>query len=578
VSCDEVSSVLFLNGSALRLITTSYEFHKGLESPIAFVRREWPALAIFGGGFILVLLVGILAVSPAYFYPRLETDPLLYYLKGKAFAETGSTVAHAYVNREPFTYVGMPGVLRSPFIMAFRDFDNQLRAIQLSNVVLVTMTAILFAYILSWAVPKKWHWLAIGFTFGFMLLSPEWVANVFEPLADAPYAFFTIGCLLITQRLLSSDRAISARWWAIALALLCFAIAFLTRFTAPVLLVYAGVLAAGRKRHHQLPPRLVAVGAIAAVVVVAVLVGLNWETIRSRYLIEPYMFLTRAPKNEVIMNLVGLALPSQLISDFRLGFTDHPIVSTYHVKFPHAPQDIVLAAIGVIISLIIFFGIWRSRRSFLPEIAYLLAALPVLTLMIPSTARYLMAYQPFFWIFFFVGASALFGRAFARIANARRAALTGISALVLAGAALVLLRTHKVVGTVGSPGAAVSIGESRAYIKDVSTTFHDLRRFLETLPRERTLIIGQPGTVGRWKVISGLDYYRPDSALTVTVSRYDTYLLLECGTYEVCQGFDYWDGKYRERVDQFGKFAFEPVFSRLNEHAKVKLYRLRNLQ
>jgi hypothetical protein len=562
----------------LSVIASSFEFHKGLESPLAFVRREWPALAVFGGAFVLVLLVGILAISPAYFYPRLETDPLLYYLKGKAFAETGHTLARTAVNDQAFEYVSMPGILRSPFMMAFRNFDDQLRAIQLSNVVLVGATAIAFAYILSWAVPRKWHWLTIGFTFGFMLLSPEWMANVFEPLADAPYTFFTIACLLILARVLSSDRLIRKSWWAIAIALLFFMIAFLSRFTAPVLLVYAGVLAAGRKRHHQLPHAVVAAATIAAVLLVALLVGLNWETIRSRYLIEPYMYLTRASKAGMIVNLAALALPSQVVSDFRLGFTQHPILTPYIVRIPPSVRDYTLAAIGVFLSGVTFLGMWQSRHKFMPEIAYLLAALPVLTLMIPSTARYLMAYQPFFWIFFYVGASALFGSALSRIARMRRAALVGMSSLVIVGVSLVLLRATKVVGTVGSPRAGVSIGESRAYIGEVSSTFEDLRRFLERLPRDRTRLIGQSGTVGRWKVISDIDYYRPDSALSVAIDRYDTYLLSECGTFEVCQNFDYWDGKFRESVARFGGFRFDPVFSRIHQHAKVRLYRVRHLQ
>jgi hypothetical protein len=562
----------------LSVITNSYEFHKSLESPLAFIRREWPALAVCGGAFIVVLLVGILAVSPAYFYPRLETDPLLYYLKGKAFAETGHTIARTSINGEVFEYVSMPGILRSPFMMAFRDFDDQLRAIQLSNIILVGATATLYAYILSWVVPRKWHWLAIAFTFGFMLLSPEWVANVFEPLADAPYAFFTIACLLLTERVLVSDHPLRARWWAIAIALLFFAIAFLTRFTAPVLLVYAAVLAAGRRRHHQLPHSVVVAGTLAAIVLVALLIGLNWETIRSRYLIEPYMYLTRAGKPGMIMNLVALAVPSQIISDFRLGFSQHPIVAPYIVRIPHSLKDYLLAAIGIFVTLLTFLGMWRTRRRLLPEIAYVLAALPVLTLMIPSTARYLMAYQPFFWIFFYVGASVVFGRAFARIAATRRATLLGLSALVVAGAGLIFLRSSKIVGTVGSPGAAVSIGESRAYVGEVASTFADLRRYLESLPRDRTLLIGQSGTVGRWTVISGINYYRPDSTLSVAATRYDTYLLSECGTYEVCQNFDYWDGKFREHVSSFGGFTFEPVFSRIHQHAKVRLYRVRDIQ
>ena len=111
--------------------------------------------------------------------------------------------------------------MRAPFMMLFSDFDNQLRAIQLSNIVLVTITAVMFAYVLSWAVPRSRHWMAIGFTFGFMLLNPNWVANVFTPLADAPYAALIIAAIIVSARLVTSDRSLRKRPLAIAGAALC---------------------------------------------------------------------------------------------------------------------------------------------------------------------------------------------------------------------------------------------------------------------------------------------------------------------------------------------------------------------
>jgi hypothetical protein len=209
--------------SNLDNIDSSYQFHRELESPVAFMRREWRALVIFGGGFVAVLLVGVLAVDPAYFYPRLATDPLRYYLKGLAFAGTGHVIARSAVNSEPFHYVSMPGMLRSPFIAAFRNFGDQLRAIQVANIALVTATAAMFSYVLSWAVPRARHWMAIGYAFGFILLSSAWVANVFAPLADALYEAFTIAALIIVTRVICSDRPIRSRPFAIAGAAILFA-------------------------------------------------------------------------------------------------------------------------------------------------------------------------------------------------------------------------------------------------------------------------------------------------------------------------------------------------------------------
>jgi hypothetical protein len=356
----------------------------------------------------------------------------------------------------------------------------------------------------------------------------------------------------------------------------CFAIAFLIRFTAPVLLAFAIALRAGRRSERRHSRKLIVAESAVAVTAVAVLAVLNWETIRSRYLFEPYFFLTRASKPSMLMNLMASALPSQIIGDFHLGFVRLPQIDAYHVRFGHSPGDVALVALGFAISATVFFGMWRARDRFAPEIAYTLAGLPVLTLMMPSTARYLMAYQPFFWIFFYAGVSVILAPVVRRIAATQRTAFIGLALLVLAGSGLVYLRSRRAVGTLSERRLAISIGDSRAYIGEVASTFSALRGFLETLPPGRTLLIGSPGTTGRWKVISGLDYYRPDSALSVAAASHETYLVVECGTLEVCQDFNKWDAQFQKGLEKFGAFTFEPVFTRMTQHAKARVYRIRN--
>jgi len=549
-----------------------------LESPAAFIRREWQALAVFGGGFVAVLLLGVLAVDPAYFYPRLSTDPLLYYLKGLAFAETGHAIARSAVNRVPFDYVSMPGVLRSPFIAAFRDFDDQLRAIQLANIALVAATGVMFSYILSWALPRSRHWMGVGYTFGFLLLSPNWVANVFAPLADAPYAAFTVAALIIVTSVICSDTALSRRPLALASAAALFVLAFLVKYTAPVLLVYAAILASGRTREHGTSRRALFTGSGVALSGVLVLVLINWTTITRRYMYEPIGYLLHAPKKGMLLNFFGLAIPSQVIPDFELAFARNPMVDAYRPVFGTTPGDIAITAAGIAISMVFFFGMWKARKHFLPEIGYCLAALPVLGLMIPSTARYLMAYQPMAWIFFYIGAAALIRPLVPRLRLHPLAPITSLSLMLLVASGLVFMRSQRIVGATGNRSAAISLGQTRGYVDQIASTFRDLRRFLETLPRNRTLLIGAAPTVGRWKVISGLDYYRPDSALSVAAREHDVYVVLECGTLELCQDFGAWEDLTRKGLRKYGDFSLDPVFSRASSHAKTKVFRLKNVE
>jgi hypothetical protein len=559
-------------------LTTSYQFHRELESPIAFIRREWKALAVFGGAFVVVLTAAVLAVDPAFFYPRLSTDPLLYYLKGLAFVETGHTTARFAVNRPPFHYVALPGVMRAPFMIAFKEFDTQLRAIQLSNIVLLTLTATMFAYILSWVVPRRWHWLAIGFTFGFMLLSPDWVANVFQPLADLPYAVFSIAFILIATRVICSERPLSAQPVAIAMTLVLFVLTFLARFTGPFLLIYVALLTAGRRRHGTIRKRTIAVISGIAVVSISVLIVLSWETINARYLYIGRQFFLYGSKVSMIGNIVALALPSQIIPVFNLGFGLPPIVDTFHVGFESSPVSLLLIELGVAISATIFLGMWRGRSRFTPELWYCVAAFVVLGPVIPSAGRYFMAYQPFLWIFFCLGVAELLSTFVGRVTGRRQLLVAGLTAMTLAVAGLVYLRAQRVSGTASERRVAVSIAGARSYVNEVGSTFRALRNYLETLPRERTRLVSEVSAYGRWKAISGLDYYWPDSAFPMEVAKRDTYLLVECGTLEACQDFPAWDAKMRRDLGRYGNFSYDLVFSRITPHGKATVYRIRNAQ
>ena len=559
-------------------IKSSYQFHRELESPVSFLRREWQALTIFGGLYVIVMLIGVLAVDPQYFYPRLQTDPLLYYLKGLAFIETGSTVARSAINRRPFQYVAMPGVLRAPFMMMFSDFDNQLRAIQLSNIVLLTVTALMFAYVLSWALPRSKHWIAIGFTFGFLLLNPEWVANVFSPLADAPYAAFTFGVIILTTRVITSSRPLRSRLPAIAGGSLLFVIAFMVKFTAPVLAVFGAALAAGRPRDQAIPRRTKILWSVASLSGLAILIFLNWNPIIRKYLPEPIGFLIRGSKSGMFLNLMGFSIPAQIIPVYHLAFALNPIVRQYYPVFGTTPGDVVLTAVGVCLSLVMFYGMWRARDRFMPEILYFLAVLPVLTVMIPSTRRYLMAYSPLLWIFFYVGAASLLEPVSKRLKVPRFPPMAKLAVALAVALAAILVRSQRLVGSQGDRRAGISIGETRAYVNEVSSTFGDLRGFLETLPRDRSLLIGVPGTTGRWTAIADLKYYHPDSTLSMAARQHDIYVLVECGTLESCQDFEKWDTKFRAAIDRVGPFSYARVFSSTTQHAKARVYRLTNPQ
>jgi hypothetical protein len=541
------------------------------------MRREWKAVAWFGGAFALIMLSAIVAIDPAFFYPRLQTDPLNYYLKAQSLTETGSTTARWAVNLPPFPYVSLPGLLRVPFIAAFREFDDQLRAIQIFNIPIVGSVAVMSAYILSWTQPVRRHWMTVAFAFGFTLLSPIWIANVFLPLADAPYSAFTLAVLLVAVRITCSARTSARQIWWIAIFALLLTTAFLLRFTAPVLLVYAGTLGLGKWRIADMSRRAkVTVIASTAVFLVA-LASFNLQAILGRYFFEPLYFLVKGDKPGMVLNLFGAAVPSQIIPDFQLGFRHPPIQAIFHTTFASSPQDVVWTAVGLAISAIVVAGAWVARTKYLPEILYVVAPLPVLALMLPSTTRYLTSYQAFMWIFFYYGVVALTAR-YKWLTRAARSRVAVVTAVVVLLSVVVGLRWGKLAGTASERNLAVTVTHAPRYVREVSATFRGLRGFLESLPRHNTLLIGWSGNVGRWKVISDRDYYYPDSALASAVRTKNVYLLAECGTLEACQSWDIWKEQRKNDVLRFGNFRFDTVYAAGSGLAKVEVFRMSEIQ
>jgi hypothetical protein len=380
---------------------------------------------------------------------------------------------------------------------------------------------------------------------------------------------------LSRRRILTSDRPVRERQRLLALYAVLFVVVFLLRFTGPVLLVYAACLARGRWRDRQFSPAAKKAMVLVPTLGIALLVALNFQAIFGRYLAEPLSFVVRGDKIGMMINLLGQAVPDQIVPDFHLGFSQPPIVDLYYSQFGHTAMDAAWTAFGFLISAIAVLGIWVSRHKFLPEILYFLTPLIVLTLMMPSTSRYLMSYQPFIWLFFLEGARRLYQRfAPGRLLGRRTrgiAILTGVAVLLLVAG----LRWSRVAGTGAARNYAVSVTSTPEYVSEVAGTFRSVRGFLETLPVQNTLLIGSRGNVGRWTAISGRFYYQPDSALVSVARTKNVYLIVECGTLEFCQSFPEWQNAALDRLCMWGEFNYESVFAVRSKWARAEVFRVR---
>lgn len=551
----------------------SYHFHAGLERPGEFLRREWRALAICAGAFVIITLTLLFSVDATFFYPRIETDQLLYLLKAKSFVETGSAAASMTVNSRPFPYASMPGLLRAPFLYLFTDFDSQLRGIQVMNVLVTAITGAMSAFILSWTLPRPAHRWAIAFTFGFMIASPDWVANLLVPMTDTPYAALTLACIIIAAMTLTSKRRLAEHRGWITLFAVLFATAFFVRLTAPVLLLYTGILAWQRWRLQRVPRRFIVAALLASLALVVPLTLLASDAILGRYLWEPLTFAKNVQVIPVTLYLLASAIPSQIVPVFNIGFEVTPLTSRYSPVLATTPRDMLWTAVGLGMSAIVIRGIFALRRRFLPELLYFLAALPVLAVMTLSTVRYLMTYQPIIWAFFFTGIASIFAPVTRRLPRLQLRLLAGAAA-VAAVAGVAAIRSAKTASTAGVSAPGNALTRSRAYVSDVESTFGALRVFLETTPRDSTLLIGGYGDIGRFTVIANRLYYWPDSNLVRVAREKQVYAVLACGTAAACREFDTWIAGQDRSIGRFGDFGYRPVFDLRTTSARALVRRL----
>jgi hypothetical protein len=345
-----------------------------------------------------------------------------------------------------------------------------------------------------------------------------------------------------------------------------------------VLLVYAAVLWRGKHSAEKLASRRAILLLAVATVGIVILAALNADAIFGRYLREPLLFLRKGDKLGMILNVAGAAIPSQIVPNFMQGFIYPAIEGFFHTTFFAVPAQAAWLVVGLALGLTTFIGMWQTREKFLPEILYFLSALPVLGLMLPSTSRYLKTYQAFIWIFFYSGAAYLYNRHRLRIPVAlrsRKAALFAIAGVLIL---VVGIRAWRFAGTASEKKFAVTAASTPDYVGDVATTFRALREYIETLPKEKTLLVGEFGSMGRWKAIADRDYYYPDTAMAGLLNNRDFYLLIECGTMESCQSWNAWIKKIETRVSKYGAFHYDSVYAIARPRARAEVYRIRNAE
>lgn len=539
----------------------------------AFAHRERATVTAASIAFAALMLYMIFSVDPAYYYPRLITDQLLYLLKGLWFVHHGTTDARAAVNVEPFVYAAGPGLLRTTWLALFADFDDQIRAIQVSNAVIAGLLATLFAYVVSEVLPQSLHKAAIAFSFLTQILNPVWMTNMLSPLADLPFAAASTATIVLVRDLIAgSDRERNSRTKKILCALF-FAAAFLCRFTALAILAYGLVL--HRKRNPTNAGRkLITPRVMIAAAVVTVLLIANTHTIVSGYLGQPLVFLSRSPPSGILLNLLGVSIPGAIVPGVEFLYRLPPVQNPFHPQFAANGFDTIVLLLGLCCTAVVGIGMWSARKSRTAQLAYVLVPLPVLAITIPSATRYMLTYQPFIWSFFFIGLAAVRSR-LAPSSRITRRAVLGVSCLaILACVSMLYVRSGRLTGT-RVTASSFSLGETRRHAGEVATTYRSLRNFLERLPRSRTLVVNARHGTGQWTAIAGVRHFQLDSSATSAAAQNDIYLIVDCATPSTCSTFESTTAAEQRRFMRFGHFDFEKVFDTSTRWSAARVYRVR---
>ena len=524
------------------------------ESFRAFIGREWRALAVALGLF-LVLDGALLAwLDPAFFYSRISYDARMYWL-------IAAGVPRLADNLPAFTYVSLPGLVRAPLFLVTRDPDVRLRLVQATNLLLLGALGVLFSYTASRWLPGRWAKAIIALSFVHLLLDGTWQANLFTPLGDLMFALLLLGGMRLAERL-ACEHGAQRRLLALAFAVVT-AAAFLTKFTGATLVLYAWLCAVRSRGADRRTMAAVSVGGLVLLPFVVV----EWHVI----ILYARLGLARAGITGAanwLLYFVTVAVPSSLVPNFSSALSTPPMLgmTTYHWVI--TTQDIAALGLGALLTAIVALGIWSERRRMLPELMMVVLPLPLTAPVSWSAIRYLSPYQPLLWVFAIAGIAAITaGRGWHVPALSRRA----VGAI--AAALFVVLVAARVGERMVNRGAR--LGDAPLYVSSVSSVYRDERAFLETLPPSRTRLVAPATELGRWTAITGLHYLAADSTLSRAAARYDLLLVLDCDDrYYYCRDFGAWEREARRALPE-NVVVLEPaLFARDTPFAKARVFRL----
>jgi hypothetical protein len=492
----------------------------------------------------------------------------------KSLAETGSTDVSVVEGEGPTIYTRIPAYVRSPVFLLFKDLDTRLRAIQVLNIILLTIVANLYWIYLRKTIPVSWNKALTFLPFIYLCFNP-WFPNVYLPLSDIVYALLFFSIIVIIKTI--DPEKISLRRLCIVIMVLGISTwnASFLKFTSVSVLAFMVIYFLQNNNKYESRKSIMiktSLVFISLVVIVSALI-LNFDLIMfyvkggARHY---GLSLHRADHIfiESTANLLFSAVPDQIIPNYA-SFYDSLDKIQRGIELRQITLNNSFSLImGLTISIIIGAGIWRLRRLMGAEIGCLLVMLPVVIIATNSTARYLSVIQPFFWIFFLQGITDM-NRIIKDKSRVIFIIILGLLTFTVMSAQYryFIRQLSKYTQSGIRPMTMVS------FMEKISTTYQDTKLFIDSLPKERTRFVFIPVCGATWYAISDITYITYENIVQKLNEGYDIYVAVDC-TRKSCNVNFSKAHLLLEELACSQNIGSCLVFSRENSEAKSLIYQL----
>lgn len=296
---------------------------------------------------------------------------------------------------------------------------------------------------------------------------------------------------------------------------------------------------------------------IGAIFLLSVFIFLTLQRGIKSYLLALFNYINSLVNNgdgylyflkSALSNLLFFSIPENIIPNYQ-----------YLNNSSVIPQDLT-CILGFITSCICFYGMFLTfRRQFFPFLSFCLC-IPIFTLVIDGTARYLMIFQAFLLASFFSAIISLKPR-------------FSLRSLKIAAGFLVLLLIFTAYSSINKRSSGFI--NPFKMIEEISESNKEILNLLE-IQKSNSYLLYLNKNIYSPSIFADLSnhyIYNPDNGLNDLVKSSQVFVLFACDARR-CSYYDEDKYRYKEEIKKFGNFFYKPIKQSYKKHSTYELYQL----